>query len=193
MTALWTSAEAAEATGGNNTAPWQASGVSIDSRTVQAGDLFIAIKGPNLDGHAYVARAFAEGAVAAMVTEADNPTGPLLMVSDTTEGMAALARHARQRSTAKITAVTGSAGKTGTKDALALVLGRQGETAATSGNLNNHWGLAKSHRSRSSPDRKLPSSPMWNRPIWNSLNPRKESRTPRRRYSLAWTLTGRRY
>ncbi len=141
MTALWTSAEAAEATGGNNTAPWQASGVSIDSRTVQAGDLFIAIKGPNLDGHAYVARAFAEGAVAAMVTEADNPTGPLLMVSDTTEGMAALARHARQRSTAKITAVTGSAGKTGTKDALALVLGRQGETAATSGNLNNHWGL----------------------------------------------------
>ena len=62
MNALWTSSEAAAATGGSNTAPWTASGVSIDSRTVQPGDLFIAIKGPNRDGHDHVADAIAKGA-----------------------------------------------------------------------------------------------------------------------------------
>lgn len=141
MTALWTSDEAALATGGRNTASWQASGVSIDSRTVQAGDLFIAIKGPNMDGHAYVGSAFSAGAAAAMVMESANQDGPQLTVPDTGEGMVALARHARSRASARVAAVTGSAGKTSTKDALALVLGRQGKTAATSGNLNNHWGL----------------------------------------------------
>ncbi|MEX2618044.1 MAG: UDP-N-acetylmuramoyl-tripeptide--D-alanyl-D-alanine ligase [Alphaproteobacteria bacterium] len=141
MTALWTSNEAAQATGGRTTTSWQASGVSIDSRTVQAGDLFIAIKGPNMDGHAYVRDAFSAGAAAAMVADSVDHGGPLLTVPDTENGMTALARHARDRSAARIVAVTGSAGKTGTKDALALVLGRQGKTTATSGNLNNHWGL----------------------------------------------------
>ncbi|PPR19498.1 MAG: UDP-N-acetylmuramoyl-tripeptide--D-alanyl-D-alanine ligase [Alphaproteobacteria bacterium MarineAlpha10_Bin3] len=146
MSALWTSSEAAAAPGGSNTAPWTASGVSIDSRTVQPGDLFIAIKGPNRDGHDHVADAIAKGAAAAMIEDAAGAVGakaaaPLLRVNDTMAGMRGLAGRARARGRVKLAAVTGSAGKTGTKDALALVLGRQGATGSTQGNLNNHWGL----------------------------------------------------
>jgi UDP-N-acetylmuramoyl-tripeptide--D-alanyl-D-alanine ligase len=143
MTALWTADEAAAATGGTSNAPWQATGVSIDSRTVQRGDLFVAIRGPKFDGHAYVRDALAAGAAAAMVDTAFKVDGavPLLTVPDTEKGLRALGRAARHRGKARVTAVTGSAGKTGTKDALALVLGRQGKTGATTGNLNNHWGL----------------------------------------------------
>ena len=143
MNALWTSSEAAAATGGSNTAPWTASGVSIDSRTVQPGDLFIAIKGPNRDGHDHVADAIAKGASAAMIDDAAGAkeAGPLLRVADTMAGMRGLAGRARARGHVKLAAVTGSVGKTGTKDALALALGRQGATGSTQGNLNNHWGL----------------------------------------------------
>lgn len=142
MSALWTSQEAAAATGGNSSAPWTASGVSIDSRTVREGDLFIAIQGPTHDGHDHIAGAMANGAAAAM-TSRDGAAGdaPALRVADTMEGMRALARHARHRGTARIAAVTGSTGKTGTKDTLNLALSRQAETHATQGNLNNHWGL----------------------------------------------------
>ena len=142
MTVLWTAQEAAQATSGNNTADWRATGVSIDSRTVQEGDLFIAIQGPNNDGHDYIANAIANGAAATMASRRDTVGGvPALLVDDTLEGMRGLARHARRRGTAKITAVTGSTGKTGTKDMLKLVLGRQAKAYATQGNLNNHWGL----------------------------------------------------
>ncbi len=148
MTALWTSTEAAAATGGKATSDWQASGVSIDSRSIEEGDLFVAIVGPNTDGHHFVENAFAGGAVAAVVTAqwaADRETirenDPLLLVADTMAGLEALARGARERSSARIAAITGSAGKTGTKDALAVALTRLGRTAATRGNLNNQWGL----------------------------------------------------
>jgi UDP-N-acetylmuramoyl-tripeptide--D-alanyl-D-alanine ligase len=142
MTALWTSDEAAAATGGVNTAPWAATGVSIDSRSLDNGDLFIAIKGPNSDGHDHIAKALASGAAASVsAREEAAESGPALIVADTLTGMQALARHARQRGEAKIVAVTGSTGKTGTKDTLELALGRQAETHATEGNLNNHWGL----------------------------------------------------
>lgn len=142
MSALWTSREAADAADGHSTADWTATGVSIDSRTVRRGDLFIAIKGPNHDGHDHIADAVANGAAAAMAShEASVGDAPALIVDDTMAGMRALAYHARRRGTAKITAVTGSTGKTGTKDALKLALGRQAETHATDGNLNNHWGL----------------------------------------------------
>ena len=148
MTALWTSTEAAAATGGQATADWQASGVSIDSRSIEQGDLFIAIVGPNADGHNYVESALASGAVAAVVTaqwaaerEKNASGNPLLLVADTMTGLEALARTARDRTAARIAAITGSAGKTGTKDALALALSRQGPTSATRGNLNNQWGL----------------------------------------------------
>ncbi len=146
MTALWNSAEAAAAVDGTTTGDWTATGVSIDSRTVDPGDLFIAIRGPHTDGHCYAGEALSRGAVAAMVdsdwagaqTETDLS---LLIVEDTMEGLNALARMARKRGAARIAAVTGSVGKTSTKDALAHVLSAQGRTAATRGNLNNQWGL----------------------------------------------------
>lgn len=152
MTApLWTRDQVLEAidgaeTAGLDTGLWQAMGVSIDSRTVSPGDLFIAIKGPVADGHDYVAAAFAAGAVAALVHRTDGvdtQAGPLIVCGDTLSGMEAIARAARARLApeARVLAVTGSVGKTGTKDMLVHVLSRQGATASTAGNLNNHWGL----------------------------------------------------
>jgi len=142
MSALWTSDDAAAATGGSNTTPWTAKGVSIDSRSVQQDDLFIAIEGPNNDGHDHIANATANGAAAAMAARKETiGTAPALLVDDTMAGMRALASHARRRGGAKIAAVTGSVGKTGTKDTLSLALRRQAKTHATKGNLNNHWGL----------------------------------------------------
>lgn len=143
MTALWTSEQAAVATGGVSTVPWKTNGVSIDSRTLNSGDLFVAIQGPNHDGDRFVASALESGAAAAMVSGdvAANTNAPLLIVKDTTTGLKNLGRAARNRGHAKIIAVTGSMGKTSTKEALALVLGRQGMTSATQGNLNNQWGL----------------------------------------------------
>ncbi|MBT3532305.1 MAG: UDP-N-acetylmuramoylalanyl-D-glutamyl-2,6-diaminopimelate--D-alanyl-D-alanine ligase, partial [Rhodospirillaceae bacterium] len=136
-------ADAAAATNGRASSDWQAAGVSIDSRTTQPGDLFVAIQGPNFDGHRFVADALARGAVAAMVSERpDNLAAdtPLLRVADTLTGLEALGRAARDRCNARIAAVTGSVGKTGTKEALALALARGALTHASQGNLNNHWG-----------------------------------------------------
>lgn len=143
MPVLWTSEDAAAATGGRSSRPWQAGGVSIDSRTVAEHDLFVALRGPRFDGHDYVADALRRGAAAALVDS--TPSGldadaPLLVVDETQRGLEALAAAARNRSPARIAAVTGSVGKTGVKEALRLVLGRQAETAASAGNLNNQWG-----------------------------------------------------
>ncbi len=142
MSALWTSHEAVAATGGASIKDWAAMGVSIDSRTVQNGDLFVALQGPNHDGHDHIEGAIVGGAVAAMSSrQAPADDTPTLVVDDTMAGIRALARHARHRGAAKIAAITGSTGKTGTKDTLKLALSRQAETHATQGNLNNHWGL----------------------------------------------------
>jgi UDP-N-acetylmuramoyl-tripeptide--D-alanyl-D-alanine ligase len=145
VTALWTAREAAAATGGRAApdADWSVEGVSIDTRAVAADDLFVALKGPRFDGHDFVASALSQGAAAAMVEHAPAGADParLLAVPDTQAGLEDLARGARARSSARIVAVTGSVGKTGTKEALALVLGLQGATHASSGNLNNHIGL----------------------------------------------------
>lgn len=145
MTALWTAADAAHATGGHIApgANWAARGLSIDTRAVAADDLFVALKGPRFDGHDFVSAALDQGAAAAMVDHAPAGADParLLAVPDTQAGLEDLARAARARSSARIVAVTGSVGKTGTKEALALLLGRQGLTHASSGNLNNHIGL----------------------------------------------------
>ena len=144
MTALWTHEEAAAATGGENTAAWQATGVSIDSRNIGRGDLFVAIKGDNTDGHAYVGSALRNGAAAAMVARtyaAGDQAGPLLLVDDTDEGLRGLGSAARGRAHARFIGVTGSVGKTGTKEMLASMLETLGPTARTTGNLNNHWGL----------------------------------------------------
>jgi UDP-N-acetylmuramoyl-tripeptide--D-alanyl-D-alanine ligase len=141
---LWTNEDAAPATGGRSSTTWRASGLSIDSRSVLPGDLFIALRGPKLDGHAYVMEAFARGAVAAVVSRPPPNvpgTAPLLMVDDTFVALRALAARARARSRARICAITGSVGKTGVKEALRTVLAHQSATAASEGNLNNQWGL----------------------------------------------------
>jgi UDP-N-acetylmuramoyl-tripeptide--D-alanyl-D-alanine ligase len=141
---LWTAAEAAVATGGSAATPWTAGGVSIDTRTLRPGDLFVAIRGPQFDGHAFVADAFTRGAVAAVVSRVpqDVPAdAPLLLVNDTIQALEDLGRAARARSAARIIGVTGSVGKTGVKEALRTVLSAQAPTVANAGNLNNHWGL----------------------------------------------------
>jgi UDP-N-acetylmuramoyl-tripeptide--D-alanyl-D-alanine ligase len=144
MTPLWTAAEAAAACGSRSAAHWVASGVSIDSRTVAAGDLFVALRGPRFDGHDFVGAALAKGAAAAVVDReiAGLPAAaPLLRVADTLVALNALGTAARARSRARIVAVTGSVGKTGTKEALRLALSASGPTYASGGSLNNHWGV----------------------------------------------------
>ncbi len=141
---LWTAAAAAAAANGQATRPWTATGVSIDSRRLAPGDLFVAIRGPNFDGHDFVARALEAGAAAAMVSSV--PAGvpgdaPLLAVEDTLAALADLGHVARLRTPAKVVGVTGSVGKTGTKEALRHVLSGQGRAFATEGSLNNHWGV----------------------------------------------------
>src|SRR6185437_13656724 len=144
MEALWTAAEAARATGGNPQGDWQASGVSIDSRTLAPGDLFIALVGPKFDGHNYVTDALAKGAAAAMVArvpEGVSADARLLVVRDTMAALEDLGRAARARSQASIVGVTGSVGKTGTKEALRRAFERQGAAFASAGSLNNQWGV----------------------------------------------------
>lgn len=142
---LWNSAEAAAAVKGTLSGPaWEASGVSIDSRTVQAGDLFIALEGPNHDGHDHVAAALAAGAAAALVHKLPKDVSaqaPLLRIDDTMQGLRDLGTAARARTAARIVAVTGSVGKTGSKEMLALGLSDQGATHYSVGSFNNHWGV----------------------------------------------------
>jgi UDP-N-acetylmuramoyl-tripeptide--D-alanyl-D-alanine ligase len=140
---LWTAGDAAVATGGLSASDWVATGVSIDTRSICAGDLFVALRGPNHDGHDFVAAALARGAAAAVV-DRDIPDLPmaasLLRVADTLAGLADLGAAARERTGARVIAVTGSVGKTGTKEALRLALAAWGPAFASAGGLNNHWG-----------------------------------------------------
>jgi len=142
---LWTRNDVIDATKGRATgSDWTASGVSIDSRTLEKGDLFVAIKGENSDGHAYVANALKSGAAAAMVAQPDQmmeEAGPLVIVPDTLEALNALGRIARHRTRARVMAVTGSVGKTGTKEALKMILSQQGVTHASAASYNNLWGV----------------------------------------------------
>ena len=142
---LWTAKEAAAAVAaGGKPGDWLAGGVSIDSRTIAPGDLFIALEGPNYDGHDFAADALARGAAAAVIhrrPEALDGDAPALMVKDTFEALRGLGAEARRRTAARIIAVTGSVGKTGTKEALRRVLADQARTSASEGGLNNHWGL----------------------------------------------------
>jgi UDP-N-acetylmuramoyl-tripeptide--D-alanyl-D-alanine ligase len=130
---------------GEGALPAHVTGISIDTRTIAPGEAFFAIAGDNRDGHDFVADALAAGAGLAVVA-ADKrarvpAAAPLLVVADVLEALRDLARAARARSSAGIVAVTGSVGKTGTKEALRLVLGRNGETHASAASYNNHWGV----------------------------------------------------
>lgn len=142
--ALWTATEIAAATGGKVLADFVASGVAIDSRTVAADDLFVALEGPNNDAHRFIAAALkagAAGAIVARIPDGLTDAAPLVVVDDTQAALEALGRAARHRVGAKIIAVTGSVGKTSTKDALAHVLAQQGATHASAASYNNLWGV----------------------------------------------------
>ena len=143
MSVLWTAAEAAAATGGKTRGNWHVKGVSIDSRDITPGDLFVALKDAR-DGHDFVAAALAAGAAAALVSyvpDGVDETAPLLMVDDVLAALEALAAAARARTAAKVVAITGSVGKTSTKDMLRTALKKQGRVHAAVKSLNNHWGV----------------------------------------------------
>lgn len=137
---IWTAKDAVAATGGQARGDWAATGVSIDTRSLKTGDLFIALKGDKSDGHAYVKQALAAGACAAMVSTAETGQN-LLVVKDTFEALRDLGRASRARTGAKIIAITGSVGKTGTKEMLAAAFGANGQTHASKASHNNHWGV----------------------------------------------------
>ncbi len=143
---LWSIDELVTATGGvlHGETSAALNGVSIDSRTVATGDIFFAIKGDAMDGHDFAAKALEAGAGVAVVSRVDaamTKAGAVLEVPDTLKALEALGRASRARSQAGIIAVTGSVGKTTTKDALRLALSDSGKTHAAVKSFNNHWGV----------------------------------------------------
>ncbi|UUR07752.1 UDP-N-acetylmuramoyl-tripeptide--D-alanyl-D-alanine ligase [Sphingomonas glaciei] len=142
MTApLWTSAEIEDATGGTASAPFEVKGVTFDSREVEPGWLFVAMPGTVADGHDFVPGAFAKGAAGAIVSRPVE--GPHVLVADVPKALEQLARASRTRMTGKVFGVTGSVGKTGTKEALAAALGRRhpGRVHRSLKSYNNHVGV----------------------------------------------------
>ncbi len=139
--ALWDAVEIARAVRGVAVGQFQVSGIEIDSRDVVAGDLFFALKGEAMDGHKFVAAAFAKGAAAVVV---DRPVdGPHILVDDTTIALELLAAAARSRTAARIIGVTGSVGKTGVKEAIFAALDRssRGNAHRSVKSYNNHVGV----------------------------------------------------
>jgi UDP-N-acetylmuramoyl-L-alanyl-D-glutamate--2,6-diaminopimelate ligase/UDP-N-acetylmuramoyl-tripeptide--D-alanyl-D-alanine ligase len=148
VSGLWCTADLVAAVSGvsRDPLPQEVTGISIDSRSVRPGEAFFAICGDRLDGHAYVGKALAAGAVLAVVktgygSKPEEDGAGLVRVADTLRAMQDLGRAARARSTAKIVAVTGSVGKTGTTDMLRTVFSDFGATHGPVGSFNNHWGV----------------------------------------------------
>ena len=142
MSALWTSDEVARALGVTVAARFEANGVTFDSRAGARGDLFFALAGETTDGHGFVADAVKRGAAAAVVSrDVESAGGTLIRVPDTMKALVALGRAARRRSKARIASVTGSVGKTSTKDALRAMLSAQAPTSASAASFNNHVGV----------------------------------------------------
>src|ERR1700716_2538983 len=144
---LWTSGAMAQAMGArvNGVLPEGVTGLSIDSRTIAPNEAYFAIKGDVHDGHDFVAAALKAGAALAVVEAAQREKfpadAPLLVVDDVLAGLVMLAHASRTRLGAQVIAVTGSVGKTSTKEALRRVLAAQGETHASAASFNNHWGV----------------------------------------------------
>ena len=143
MTPLFTAEALQKALGGRMTRNFHADGISIDTRTLVPGDLFVALKTPTGDGHDHVAAALHRGAAGALVHSThDMPDdAPLAVVGNTLAGLQALAAFARERFTGAVAAITGSVGKTTTKEMLRIILGASGQTHAAVASYNNHWGV----------------------------------------------------
>jgi UDP-N-acetylmuramoyl-tripeptide--D-alanyl-D-alanine ligase len=141
VSVLWTSDEIARVTGGTASAQFEVTGVTFDSREVGAGDLFVAMPGTVHDGHKFVDAAFASGAAGAIVSQPVE--GPHVLVADTFEALRALGQAARERCAATILGVTGSVGKTSTKEALYAALDRcrPGKVHRSVKSYNNHTGV----------------------------------------------------
>ena len=141
MSALWTSAEIEAATGGRASAAFEVTGVTFDSREVQPGDLFIAMPGTVYDGHRFVEGAFQAGAAGAIVSQPVE--GPHVLVENTARALEALGVAARERCQGRIVGVTGSVGKTSTKEALYAALDRNapGRVHRSVKSYNNHTGV----------------------------------------------------
>ncbi len=139
---LWTAAEAADATGGKVASDWVAEGVSIDTRTLQPGDLFVALAAAR-DGHEFVAQALEKGAAAAMVSHVPEGVDPAkcLVVDEVLPALERLGVAARARTDAKVIGITGSVGKTTAKEMLRKALEGQGNIHAAVASYNNHWGV----------------------------------------------------
>jgi UDP-N-acetylmuramoyl-tripeptide--D-alanyl-D-alanine ligase len=142
---LWTSADIAAATGGTPSANFAATGVAFDSREIGAGDLFVAMPGTEHDGHRFVEGAFERGAAGAIVSQPPKNPGahPHVLVADTVAALNALGVASRERSGARVAGVTGSVGKTGTKEALAFALSRTPNVRVHRSvkSYNNHTGV----------------------------------------------------
>lgn len=148
MTVLWTSQDMVEAMGGRpyGNLPESVQGISIDTRTLERGEAFFAIKGDNFDGHDFGTAAIAAGAGLMVVAEAKLPAlgrlnMPMIVVDDVLKALELLAAAARSRTRAQVIAVTGSVGKTSTKAALRHVLSAVGHVHASARSFNNHWGV----------------------------------------------------
>ncbi|SDZ51548.1 UDP-N-acetylmuramoyl-tripeptide--D-alanyl-D-alanine ligase [Jannaschia faecimaris] len=139
---LWTAADAAKATGGQAMGDWSVTGFGIDSRALEPGQMFVALKAAR-DGHDFVRMALDAGAGAALVSRVPEgcENAPLLLVEDVQRALEALGRAGRMRTRAKVIAVTGSVGKTSTKEMLRHCLSAQGRTHAAIKSYNNHWGV----------------------------------------------------
>ncbi len=137
---LWTSDEAASATGGTALGTWAINGVSIDTRSLQPGNLFVALKDAR-DGHDFIAGAFAAGAEAALVSRDVLGGHPGLLVGDVLDGLEKLGLAARARNSGVISAVTGSVGKTSVKEMLARIFHAAGHAHWSDKSFNNHWGV----------------------------------------------------
>lgn len=143
MMTQWKAADIVSATGGTTTGKWTATSVSIDTRTLQKGALFVALRGANVDGHAFVKEALAKGAAGALVSHAVDGVDAkqLVLVKDAEAGLHDLAVAARARTKAKLIGVTGSVGKTGAKEMLRASLSALGNTFASEANFNNQIGV----------------------------------------------------
>ena len=141
MSPLFAAADLLDATGGSFGVPFDAAGVSIDTRTLRPGDLFIALVGETGDGHDHAAGAMAAGAAGVMVHRPVPGIANRLLVDDTLAGLTRLGAFGRARFGGKAIAVTGSVGKTTTKEMLRLILSAFGSAHAATASYNNHWGV----------------------------------------------------